>query len=156
MGVKGLKRVFVTALDDVSATDDEGVGTIRFEGMNVYKYVKYDDGAANLDLIPGDVVGYVSYPNGVVTGDQSSAVDIIGAGVSMGTVTVDASYFWIQIKGLADLSQDVTAGALGNALTLVGAADKELDVSAVVTDAVVAYLVDATASAQQIACDFPF
>jgi hypothetical protein len=47
------------------------------------------------------------------------------------------------------------AGSVGNALTAIGAADKKLDVSALVTDPVVGWLVDDTASAMIMLADFP-
>ena len=63
-------------------------------------------------------------------------------------------YGWVQIKGTATITPALTAGADGNALTPVGATDGTLDVSALVTDAICAYAIDA--SAKIIKCDFPY
>jgi hypothetical protein len=70
------------------------------------------------------------------------------------SVPADLEYCWIQIKGPATLNTALTAGADGNALTAVGSSDGALDVSALVTDSVVAYAVDA--SAKIVLCDFPW
>lgn len=141
------------------------VGDIFFgEANKIYKFVKYTDGTANLDLAVGDVVYYVDdtgYGTSTVTADVSDSTgQEIGAGVAMAVVTLDESYFWIQIKGPA-----TTAVALGGSagdgdpLTCVGAADKALTKAAEadstgVYKPVVAIAVDATA--QEIICDFPF
>jgi len=129
-----------------------------------YKYVLYDDGTANLDLVSGDVVYYVDdsgYGASTVTADASDSTgQEIGAGVCMGTVTADASYFWVQIKGAATLAVALGGSAAdGDPLTCVGAADKALT-RAIEADStgvykpVVAIAVDA--SAKEIICDFPF
>lgn len=151
----GMKKVFVTPLDSVSDKDREGIGTIRFEGDKVYKYVQYKEGTGALDVASGDVVYWLDREAVTVTADVSDTDDV-GAGVIQGAVTEDGKFIWIQIKGLAELNTDVTAGAVGNALTAVGADDKTLDVSAANTDAVVAFLEDVTGGANKIYCDFPW
>lgn len=107
----GLKQVYVTGLTETSLTDLEGVGTIRFENKRWYKWVKYDEGAAALDIVAGDVLVYDAvsgYGASRVTADVSDGDVIpIGAGVAVGTVTVTATYMWMQIKGLATLALDV-------------------------------------------------
>ena len=130
----------------------------------IYKYVKYDDGTANLDLASGDVVYYVDdtgYGASTVSADVSDASgQEIGAGVAQAAVTADASYFWVQIKGFATLSTTIGGSAGdGDPLTATGAADKALTKaaesdSAAVYKPVVAFAVDA--SAKEIICDFPF
>jgi hypothetical protein len=77
----------------------------------------------------------------------------VGAGV-LQAVIATGEYGWVQTKGPATLTTALTAGADGNALTAVGATDGTLDVSALVTDAVVAYAIDA--SAKIVMCDFPW
>lgn len=155
------KAAFLTALTETwASTEDlkkDKLGDIRIEGNKKYKCVQYNDGSGPVALAVGDVVFYSDYENNIVTPDLT---DVVGcaAGVSMAalsTVTNDGDRFWIQISGVATLAVDVAAGAVGNALTHVGAADKTLDVSALVTDPVVAYLIDDTASAQKIICNFP-
>lgn len=155
MANAGIKKVFVTPLDSVSESDKEGLGVIRFEGGDIYKYVKYKEGAGTLDVADGDVVFYSDYENNEVTPDLSDTNDV-GAGVVQAAVTETDRYIWIKIKGIDTLNTDVVAGANGNALTPAGSNDKTLDVSAAVTDHVCAYLLDDSAGAQKILCDFPF
>jgi hypothetical protein len=156
------KQTFITGLADQSTSDLEGVGTIRREGPNkIYKWVKYNNGAGDVAAIVGDVAYYYGvsadavtggYENSVVTMDRTDAY--MGAGVFQ-SIIADASYGWIQIRGPATLTQALTAGADGNALTHTGAgADGALDVSAAVTDTVVAFATDV--SAKKIVCNFPF
>ncbi len=45
----GMKKIFVTKLTDVKTTDVEGVGTIRFEGNKVYKWITYSEEAAAVE-----------------------------------------------------------------------------------------------------------
>lgn len=124
----------------------------------VYKFVKYDTGAGSVAAVAGQVAYYYA-PSGTsagatdtVTSDVSDSAGL-GAGV-LQSAPADGEYCWIQIKGPATLSIALTAGADGNALTAVGTTDGALDVSALVTDAIVAYAVDA--SAKIIFCDFPY
>lgn len=123
----------------------------------VYKYVIYDTGAGSVAAVSGNVCYYYA-PSGTsagatttVTSDLSDSAGL-GAGVLQSAPT-DGQYCWIQIRGPATLTTALTAGADGNALTAVGATDGTLDVSALVTDAVVAFAVDA--SAKIVMCAFP-
>lgn len=124
----------------------------------VYKFVRYDTGAGSVAAVAGNVAYYYA-PSGtsagattVVTSDLSDSAGL-GAGV-LQAAPADGEYCWIQIKGPATLNTALTDGADGNALTAVGATDGTLDVSGLVTDAVVAYAVDA--SAKIVMCDFPW
>lgn len=150
-------------VDAVYASLDEGktpaVGDV-YHGADgkVYKFVQYDTGAGSVAAVAGNVAYYYA-PSGasagattVVTSDLSDSAGL-GAGV-LQSAPADGEYCWVQIKGEATLTPALTAGADGNALTAVGATDGTLDVSALVTDAVVAYAVDA--SAKIIFCDFPW
>ena len=126
-------------------------------GGKVYKFVQYNSGAGAVAAVSGNVAYYYA-PSGasagsstVVTSDLSDSAGL-GAGV-LQSAPATGEYCWIQIKGVATLTTALTAGADGNALTAVGATDGTLDVSALVTDAVVAYAIDA--SAKIVACDFP-
>lgn len=122
-----------------------------------YKYVQYNSGAGAVAAVAGNIAYYYA-PGGasagattVVTSDLSDSAGL-GAGVLQAVLT-NGAYGWIQITGAATITPALTAGADGNALTAVGATDGTLDVSALVTDAIVAYAVDA--SAKIIMCDFP-
>jgi hypothetical protein len=125
-------------------------------GMKKYKYVKYNNGQA-VTAVAGNVVYYHAASGASagetieVTMDLSDSAGL-GAGV-LQAVIADGSYGWIQITGPATLTTALTAGADGNALTAVGATDGTLDVSALVTDAIVAFAVDA--SAKIVLCCFP-
>ena len=141
------------------------LGDIYFgEGTKVYKFVKYNDGTANLDLAAGDVVYYVDvtgYSANTVTADVSDSTGAeIGAGVAVTAVTADESYFWIQIKGFATLAVALGGSAGdGDPLTAVGAADKALT-KAAEADSTGVYkhvcAVAMDASDKEVICDFPF
>lgn len=151
-------------LDSVSTTAQYRPGMLfdSYDGKR-YKYVKYNDGTANLDLAAGDVVIYVDdsgYTAHTVSADVSDASgQEIGAGVVVAAVTEDASYFWIQTKGPATVTEALGGSAGdGDPLTAVGAADKALTKAAEadstgVYKGVVAFAQDATA--KEIICDFP-
>ena len=135
------------------------IGTAVVSGVvKVYKYVQYDTAAGSVAAASGNVCYYYA-PSGasagsytVVTSDLSDSAGV-GAGV-LQSAPADGEYCWIQIRGPATLTTALTAGADGNALTPVGATDGTLDVSALVTDHLCAYAIDA--SAKIILCEFPF
>jgi hypothetical protein len=150
-------------IDATYATLEDGktpkLGDV-FEGSGGkwYKFVLFDNGAGNVAAVAGNVA-YILAVSGAsagqtttVTSDLSDSAGL-GAGVFQ-SVPADGEYCWIQIKGVATLTTALTAGADGNALTAVGATDGTLDVSALVTDAICAYAIDA--SAKIIFCDFPW
>lgn len=152
---KGLKRIFATSLTEKSDKDLEGVGAIRFEGNNVYKWVKYDTGAGAVAAVKGNVAYYYTldgYKLNTVTSDLSDSIEL-GAGVLM-AAPADGEFCWIQIRGAATLNTALTAGADGDPLTPTGSSDGTLDVSAAVTDHVCAYAGDI--SDKEVICDFPF
>ena len=127
-------------------------------GGKVYKFVQYKMAAGPVVAVAGNVAYYYA-PGGVsagatsvVTSDLSDSAGL-GAGV-LQSAPADAEYCWVQIKGPATLTTALTAGGDGNALTAVGATDGTLDVSALVTDAIVAFAVDA--SAKIVMCEFPW
>ena len=151
------KSIFVTRLTDVMDTDVEGVGTIRRENNKQYKWVQYLTAVGVVAAVAGNVAYYYA-PGGVsagsfttVTSDLSDSANV-GAGVLQSAPT-NLQYCWVQTKGLATLTTALTAGADGQALTPIGSTDGTLDVSALVTDSICAYAVDA--SAKIVACDFP-
>ncbi len=141
---------------DTTAKFTPGVRYTDQDGK-VYKYVSYNVAAGSVAAVAGNICYYYA-PSGasagattVVTSDLSDSAGL-GAGVLQAVIT-DGAYGWIQIRGPATITPALTAGADGNALTAVGATDGTLDVSALVTDAVVAFAVDA--SAKIIMCMFP-
>jgi hypothetical protein len=141
--------------DEVYTSEVFDLGTIhRNHDGKVYKFVKYDTGAGAVAAVAAQVAYYYlasGYNAHIVTSDLSDSVNL-GAGVLLSAPT-DGQYCWIQIRGPATLALALTAGADGNALTAVGATDGTLDVSAAVTDAVVAFADDI--SEKEIICFFP-
>ncbi len=124
----------------------------------VYKFVKFNNGVGNVAAVVGNVCYYYAVSGASAGQTTEVTMDLtdsggIGAGVFQ-SVPADGEYCWIQIKGVATLTTALSAGADGNALTAVGATDGTLDVSAAVTDAVVAYAIDA--DAKIVFCDFPW
>jgi hypothetical protein len=120
----------------------------------LYKYVKFNTGSgpvANVDQNVCYYYGAGGYQDHEVTMDLSDSVNI-GAGIINGT-PVNGQHGWIQIRGKATVTTALTAGSDGNALTAVGTTDGTLDVSALVTDVVVAFADDI--SAKEIICMFP-
>ena len=125
-------------------------------GGKIYKFVQYKVAAGSVAAVAGQVAYYYA-PSGAsagsttaVTSDLSDSAGL-GAGVLQSAPAND-EYCWIQIKGPATLALDLTAGADGNALTAVGSTDGALDVSALVTDSIVAYAVDASAKIVMLDC----
>ena len=150
----GIKKIFQGPVTQVDATDLEELGTIRFEGNNIYKYITYHAGAMTTGAV-GDVVSYLSttgYANSDVTPDTSAA-DGVGAGVLLAAMT-DGQFGWIQIKGAATLSTAIGGGGDGLAITTDGAADR----AAIVCNADNEFQIGAviTSSAKTVVCDFPF
>ena len=134
------------------------LGDIAFVGAKVYKFVQYKTAAGSVAAVAGNVAYYYA-PSGAsagsttaVTSDLSDSAGL-GAGVLQSAPAND-EYCWVQIKGPATLNTALTAGGDGNALTPVGSTDGTLDVSALVTDAICAYAIDA--SAKIVMCEFPW
>lgn len=145
----------LTAVDTIPQFTPGSTG--RTDDGKLYKYVKYNTGAGAVAAVAGNICYYYA-PSGAsagatteVTSDLSDSAGL-GAGVLQAVIT-NGAYGWIQIRGAATITPALTAGADGNALTAVGATDGTLDVSALVTDSIVAYAVDA--SAKIIMCAFP-
>ncbi len=130
----GMKASFLTGLTATSLTDLEGVGQHRFEGGKVYKWVLYDEGDS-IDIVAGDVLVYKAIVAAahVVTADFSEGDTLpIAAGIAMGTVTVDLTYMWIQIKGFATLSLDVTGSTPGDGDALCAATNGGTNKTAII------------------------
>ena len=159
----GIKKIFQTGLTDVKDTDLEGVGTIRFEGSKIYKWVVLTNATSTVTCTAGDVLGYrlAQVANSVVVSDNTdSQTKPIGAGVVVTTDTVagvagTSYYLWVQIKGAATALKDILGStpADGDALFL-STTDLTLTLATVADDPVVAFADDD--SAQLIVCDFPF
>ena len=145
----------VTSVSDTAEFRLGQHGAVIGSPTKLYKYVQYDTGSVGTSAVAGEACYYYTldgYKNNQVTSDLSDSVEI-GAGILQAVMT-DLQFGWIQIKGAATMTIALTAGADGDPLTATGAADGTLDVSADVTDIVVAIAGDA--SDKEIICDFPF
>ncbi len=158
---KGAKKTFLTRLADTRTTDDEGVGTLRWEGNKCYKWVKYNAGSTPVTCVADEFAYYYAAAGDAASlGYESSEVTqyltdaLMAAGVAQ-AIIADGSYGWIQIKGPATVNTAMKAGADGQMMTRVGAStDGSLDVSAAVTDSQAGCATDI--SADMIALDCPF
>ena len=123
----------------------------------VFKYIKYEQGAAAVAGVADEVAYYAKVAVGdatgtIVTSDLTDS-DSVGAGVLQASLT-DGDFGWVQVSGLATLSIALTAGVDGDAATPTGAGDGTLDVNIVTaanTD-ICARAMDA--SEKIIMCDF--
>lgn len=151
--------LFNTPLTSISSTAKEQLGAIRWEKGKCYKYIRFEKGSA-ADGVAYEIAYYDStagYENHLVTSDLDES-DYIGAGVLQAALT-DGDYGWIQIKGQATTSLNMSAGSAGDPLTPVGAADGTLDTAQGETETgshICAVLLTTTTGAQIIICDFPF
>lgn len=130
---------------------------IQTQDGKEYKFIQYENAAAAVAGVAGEVAYYAKIAVGdatgtIVTSDLTDS-DAVGAGVLQASLT-DGTYGFVQISGLATLSIALTAGGDGDALTPTGAGDGTLDVNIVTaanTD-ICARAMDA--SADIIMCDF--
>jgi len=104
-----IKQTFPDKVADSSTTQKNGLGVIRFDGANEYRYVQVVDKALTL----GDSVCQAALTEGIVTADRSggSQLALLVRGVAIGAIA-SGSYGWIQKKGIAVLQCDggVSAG----------------------------------------------
>ena len=129
----GFKRAFVTPLDVINLSDKEGVGTIRFEGNKVYKYVQLLNTTATVAVVAGDAVAYfaeVGHNTSRVVSDVSDAdTVIVGAGIVGATIAgvlLTSYYVWIQIKGPATVAQTIAGTPVDGDQLQMDGADKAL------------------------------
>ena len=95
-------RLWVTKLTDTSTTDLEGVGTLRWDGDNAFRWVYNATGSAT---VVGEVVAWdgTTNPNANMFANiYAMATTELGfmAGVCM-SICASASYCWIQVFGIA-------------------------------------------------------
>lgn len=116
----GIKQAFASKLTDVDTVAREALGTLRFEGNKVYKYVKLKNVTATVAAAAGSLVGYkaaTGYADHEVVVDLTDAdAQPSGAGATLATITGTAGttyYCWIQIKGAITLDTAITNGTAG-------------------------------------------
>ena len=152
---EGIKQTFVTALTDTSTTAKEPLGSIRFGPTGkVYKYVKYSAGTGTVAAVAGSCVvwhGDDGMADFEVTMDYTDGV--LAAGILQAVIAA-GSYGWIQTKGPATMVPAFTAGADGDQMTTVGAADGALDVvvSGAINGNIAGYAIDITAKLILLDC----
>tara|TARA_R110002073_G_scaffold117365_1_gene255805 strand:- start:141 stop:617 length:477 start_codon:yes stop_codon:yes gene_type:complete len=156
----------MAVLSGVNVTDVTTDGIPKFTVGSIFqdddgkqfKYLLFNNGAGDVASIAGDF-GYYYAVSGAGAAANSNTCTMdrtdsggIGAGVFQSVIS-NGQYGWLQVTGEATLTQALTAGADGNALTAVGAgADGAVDVSAAVTDAVCAFAYDASAKIVKLCC----
>jgi len=120
--IYGKKHIFTTSLIDTGVTDLEGLGTLRWEGNKLYKWVQYTTGNNNLPAVVGQVPTYwdtsttdrQGYKNSIVSNDRENndttsstryqnLLNMVPAGVLISTPE-DMEYCWVQLAGYAELS----------------------------------------------------
>ncbi len=161
MAIFGIKKIFQTKLTDTSTSDLEGVGTIRFEGQKIYKWVKFNNGAGNIASVAGGMsYAYAVSKDGVTQGYENSEVTmdftdgLFCTGVFQ-AIIADASYGWIQIQGPATLSISIDVGAAdGNMLKMSDAVDGAVEIRAAVTEERAAIATDFDADLVALRCPF--
>jgi len=156
----GIKQAFASKLTDVDSVAREALGTLRFEGNKVYKYVELRNVTATVAGVAGNGVAYGAaggYNLNKVVLDltDADATKALAAGSLMATVAgvLATSYFlWIQIKGACTLAIAVTAGVIGQGFNLT-TVDKTFAVNAAATDQKAGYSISATTA---VVLDCPF
>lgn len=128
---QGIKQAFATKLTDVDTVQREALGTLRFEGNKVYKYVKLRNITATVAAVAGDCAVYENEDglqnNHAVTDYTDGGSVPLGAGVILAAVAGVAltDYFlWLQVKGPATLNQTVGGSAADGDQLKAGTSDK--------------------------------
>jgi hypothetical protein len=132
---EGIKKVFVTGIETVSDTDLEEVGTLRWRGNKVYKWVRYSTGTSDVAAVAGNATYYIpatGYTASLVTSDVSDGIVSSGieSGICAGVLVAaptDDQYCWIQIKGGVTLAQAIVDAAADGEMFGIAGAGTELD-----------------------------
>ncbi len=119
----GRKNYFEDKVTDSSTTQKNGLGVIRVDGANEYRYVQVVD----LPVTLGDALCQAAITEGIVTADRSggSAVALLCRGVAIGAIA-SGSYGWIQSKGIGVVQCDGGVAA-GDALVPHASEDGHAD-----------------------------
>lgn len=143
-----------------STVDENVVGTKRrANDGKLYKWVQLLQTASQAG-VAGDVVVYVTLTGGntVVSTDASADGGSvpIGAGLLVGAITAAQGtagvFLWIQVEGLATISNAVSSGAAGKAIT-ASATDKLAVLRANAYDVPLAVMINTTTSINLVAGD---
>ena len=156
----GFKQAFVQGLTEVSLTEKDSLGDIRWEGNKCYKYVKFLNTSATVAGVANDMCGYTlaGYASHTVCCDATDmATKPIGAGICLAAVTGTAGtayYIWIQIKGPATITTNLAGTPSDGDALYLSTTDKTLTLATAADDPVCAYADDD--SAQLVALDCVF
>ncbi len=98
-----MKIGFVQGLTDISATDKDGVGNLRYEGDKVYRYVQNAESATALTV---GQAGFHTASGGDQTTVKVCATANLGllAGVVMATSFTAQYYGYVQVQGVGSVS----------------------------------------------------
>lgn len=136
----GIKHIYTQPLTSFETTAKEVLGSIRREDGKTYKYVQFVKGAGAVAVAVGNVLVYNAgalYSENKVTADMTGNSIFAGiALVALTTAQMDAgAYGWVQIRGVATVSQDLAAIGIGigASLSLSLAADGVFIVAAAAT-----------------------
>lgn len=152
VGVK-LDETFTTA---TIQTSGKGFGlgdNYSASDGRVYKFVLFNNGTDNIAAVSGNASYYLSSTGAetwTVTSDLSSSDGVV-AGVFQ-SAPADGEYCWIQVQGPCTMTTAFTAGAAGNAMTGVGSTDGAVDVSALVTDPICGFIMNAAGKKILLTC----
>ncbi len=151
--LRGINRIQPGAISQNDSSPQIPVGTLSFDGNNLYKYVKY---LGNNAIAVGDTLCYDdSDTSGFTAVDGFNRK--IGAGIACCVAASGSvSYGWMQVKGVSQITAgSVTNGIVsGNTVSVTGAPSKQLKVISLVTDLAVGTVI--VAATPTIVCDFPW
>ena len=148
MAQLGLKKIFRGPTTYTNtASDVEGVGTLRFEGNQLWKWVKFTGTTA---VTAGDPIYYVVTDLTLSTVDD--AISVLPAGIAPVSIAAGTpTWGWIQLEGTATLS-NTPSGTLAAGVTLTkGSTAGTLAAQTAATQPSIGTSVD---GAKTIQCDF--
>lgn len=158
----GFRQIFASQLTDVDTSPRDPVGSLRFEGDALYKYVKILNVSADVGGVAGDPIAYKA-STGFAT--HTCVIDLsdadarpLGAGLLMGTVIGDnaqAEYGWIQLTGLGIVPTAVQGTPVIGSGVMMDTTDKRLTLVTGVINPV-GTSVDTTGANNRIICQFPY
>lgn len=108
MAEYGIKQMFPDKVTDYSATAQNGIGVLRFEGDKVYRYIKAHSDLTGDALAARNLVSYIvnaaAGTNGFIVTNKSADVNTT-AGVAVSAIP-ESYYGWIQVGGPASCVGD--------------------------------------------------
>lgn len=108
MAEYGIKQTFEDKITDTSTTAQNGLGTLRFDGSKVYRYVKATDAVTQRAIVSHVANGTAGTDDWTVV--KGSATVTAPAGVAIGAIAAD-SYGWIQVGGIVSCIGDGSVAA---------------------------------------------